>query len=114
MGETTRADFEYLCQQIIGPGKAVHSLKEKPWCDAPILIFYNQTELLSVFLPLAPNMSVLLTDNIACTLELSNNTIFPTNTIYIRKSLYALVEISSSEIEINSYLISQKRIYCFY
>ena len=42
LGEITRADFEYLCKRIIGPGKAVHSLKEKPWRDAPILVFRNQ------------------------------------------------------------------------
>ena len=42
LGETTRADFEYLCKRIIGPGKAVPSLKEKPWCDTPILVFRNQ------------------------------------------------------------------------
>ena len=175
LGETTRADFEYLCQRIIGPGKAVPSLKEKPWCDTPILVFRNQlrteinnrvavnkakeintpliavvandkvrskygvhdviyerlfhlsdnkTELLPGFLPLVPNMPVLLTDNIACELGLSNgtqgifrelvyddqedsvtdnmkNTIFPTTTTYIRKPLYALVEINSSQIETN-------------
>jgi hypothetical protein len=64
-------------------------------------------------------MSVLLTDNIACELGLSNGTqgvfrelvyddqenpgglkvkseVFPSNTIYVRKSLYALVEINAS------------------
>ncbi|CAF4428415.1 unnamed protein product, partial [Adineta steineri] len=42
MGETTDADFDYLCTRIIGPGQAVQSLKEKPWCDVPILVFRNQ------------------------------------------------------------------------
>ena len=42
LGETTRTDFNYLCTQIIGPGQPVQSLKEKPWCDAPILVFRNQ------------------------------------------------------------------------
>ena len=64
-------------------------------------------------------MPVLLTDNIACELGLSNgtqgifcelvyddqedsitfnmnNAVFPSNTIYVRKPLYALVEINSS------------------
>jgi hypothetical protein len=67
-------------------------------------------------------MPVLLTDNIACELELSNGTqgifreliyddhedlgdlkikidVFPSNTIYIRKLLYALVEINTSQLE---------------
>jgi hypothetical protein len=34
----------------------------------------NKTELLPGFLPLVPNMPVLLTDNIACELGLSNGT----------------------------------------
>ncbi|CAF4199822.1 unnamed protein product [Adineta steineri] len=42
MGDTTDADFDYLCTRIIGPGQAVQSLKERPWCDAPILVFRNQ------------------------------------------------------------------------
>ena len=173
LGETTRADSEYLCKRIIGPGKVVQSSKEKPWCDAPILVFRNQlrteinnrvaadrakemstplivvvahdkvrskngvhdviyerllhlsdnkAELLPGFLPLVPNMPVFLTDNIACELGLSNgtqgifrelvyddqedlvtfnmsNTVFPSNTIYVRKPLYALVEINSSQVE---------------
>ena len=116
LGETTRADFEYLCKRIVGPENVVQSLKEKPWCDAPILVFGNQlrtkinnrvvadkakemntplivvvahdkirskngvhdiiyerllhlcdnkTELLPGFLPLVPNMPVLLSDRIA-------------------------------------------------
>ena len=175
LGETTRADYDYLCTRIIGPGRAVQSLKEKPWCDTPILVFRNQlrteinnraaldkaqeaniplvvviardkirskileddviyerllhlsdnkTELLPGFLPFVPNMPVLLTDNIACELGLSNGTqglfreliydeqeepgaftvksdIFPSNTIFIRKPLYALVEINTSQLETN-------------
>jgi len=69
-------------------------------------------------------MPVLLTDNIACELGLSNGTqgifreltyddqeepgsfkvkseVFPLNTIYIRKPLYALVEINTSQLETN-------------
>jgi hypothetical protein len=69
-------------------------------------------------------MPVLLTDNIACERGLSNGTqgifreliyddqeesgvfkvkseVFPSNTIYIRKPLYALVEISTSQVETN-------------
>ena len=67
-------------------------------------------------------MPVLLTDNIACELGLSNGTqgifrelvyddqeipdglkiksdVFPSNTIYVRKPLYALVEINTSQVE---------------
>ena len=69
-------------------------------------------------------MPVLLTDNIACELGLSNgtqgifrefiydhnessvtvnmsNTIFPSDTVYTRKPLYALIEINSSKVETN-------------
>ncbi|CAF1369224.1 unnamed protein product [Adineta steineri] len=82
----------------------------------------NKTELLPGLLPFIPNMPVLLTDNIACELGLSNGTqgifreliyddqedtdglkikseVFPSNTIYIRKPLYALVEINTSQLE---------------
>jgi hypothetical protein len=82
----------------------------------------NKTELLPGFLALVPNMPVLLTNNIACESGLSNgtqgifrelvyddqedpvtfnmsNTVFPPNTIYVRKPLYALVEIDSSQVE---------------
>ncbi|CAF1371764.1 unnamed protein product [Adineta ricciae] len=84
----------------------------------------NKTELLPGLLPFVPNMPVLLTDNIACELGLSNGTqgifrelvyddqqepgdfkiksdVFPSNTIYIRKPLYALVEINTSQVETN-------------
>jgi hypothetical protein len=67
-------------------------------------------------------MPVLLTDNIACELGLSNgtqgifrelvyddqenpvtfnmnNAVFPPNTIYVRKPLYSLVKINSSQVE---------------
>ncbi|CAF1207620.1 unnamed protein product [Adineta ricciae] len=69
-------------------------------------------------------MLVLLTDNISCELALSNGTqgifrelvyddqeelgdfkiksdVFPSNTIYIRKPLYALLEINTSQVETN-------------
>ena len=69
-------------------------------------------------------MPVLLTDNITCELGLSNGTqgifrelvyddkedpvtfnindaIFPSNSIYVRKPLYALVEMNSSQVETN-------------
>ena len=82
----------------------------------------NRTELLPGLLLLVPNMTVLLTDNIACELGLSNGTqgifreliyddqedlgdlkiksdVFPSNTIYIRKPLYACVEINTSQVE---------------
>jgi len=82
----------------------------------------NKTELLPGLLPFVPNMPVLLTDNIACELGLSNGAqglfreliyddhedlgdlkiksdVFPSNTIYIRKPLYALVEINTSQLE---------------
>lgn len=81
----------------------------------------NKTELLPGLLPFVPNMPVLLTDNIACELGLSNGTqgifrelvyddqeqgdalqmkssIFPSSTIYVRKPLYALVEINTSQL----------------
>ncbi|CAF1523971.1 unnamed protein product [Adineta ricciae] len=48
-------------------------------------------------------MPVLLTNNIACELGLTNdkNGVFPSNTIYVRKPLYALVEINTSQVETN-------------
>ena len=84
----------------------------------------NKTELLPGFLPLVPNMPMLLTDNIVCERGLSNgtqgifrelvyddkedpvtfnmnNAVFPSNSIYVRKPLYALVEINSSQVETN-------------
>ncbi|CAF1691318.1 unnamed protein product, partial [Adineta ricciae] len=42
LGETTCDDFDHLCTRIISPAQAVESLKEKPWCDAHILVFRNQ------------------------------------------------------------------------
>ena len=84
----------------------------------------NKTEHLPGFLPLVPNMPVLLTDNIDCEPGLSNgtrrifrefvydekedpvafnmnNAIFPSNSIYVHKPLYALVEMNSSQVETN-------------
>jgi hypothetical protein len=82
----------------------------------------NKTELLPDLFPFVPKTPVLLTDNIACQLRLSNGTqgifrevmyddqenlgfikvnskIFPPSTIYVYKPLYALVEIDSSSVE---------------
>ena len=82
----------------------------------------NKTEPLPGLLPFVPNMPMLLTDNIACELGLSNGTrgifreliyddqespssykinndVFLSDTIYIRKPLNALVEISTSQLE---------------
>jgi hypothetical protein len=87
-------------------------------------LFDNKTELLPGLLPFVSNIPVLFTDNIACELGLSNGTqgifrelvyddredssglkvkseVFPSNTIYIRKPLYALVEINTSQVETN-------------
>ncbi len=85
-------------------------------------LFDNKTELLPSLLPFVPNLSVILTNNIACELGLSNGTqgifrellyvhqenqatfkvnneVFPSSTIYARKPLYVLVEISTSQVE---------------
>ncbi|CAF1467648.1 unnamed protein product, partial [Didymodactylos carnosus] len=78
----------------------------------------NKTKYLPGYLPLVPGMYVLLTQNIATELKLSNGTTgifrelvyeqadnnlsnvdttkFPTQSIYIQKPLYALVEIENS------------------
>jgi hypothetical protein len=79
----------------------------------------NETELLPGLLPFVPKTPMLLTDCITCELGLSNGTrgifrefvyddqenpavfkvkseLFPSNTIYVRKPLYALVEMISS------------------
>ena len=77
----------------------------------------NKTEGLPGYLPIVPNMPVLITHNIATELHISNCSIgrlvkvvyedeeqshdataisdpsFPTNTVYIRKPLYALVQL---------------------
>ncbi|CAF4089035.1 unnamed protein product, partial [Rotaria magnacalcarata] len=82
----------------------------------------NKTELLPGLLPFVLDIPVLLTNNIACELGLSSgiqgifrelvydnqenlgslkvkSDVFPSNTIYIRKPLYALVEINASQVE---------------
>jgi hypothetical protein len=82
----------------------------------------NKTELFPGLLPFVPAMPVLITDNIECELGLSNGTqgifreliyddqedlgslkaksdVFPSNTLYIRKPLYVLVEINTSQVE---------------
>ena len=82
----------------------------------------NKTEHLPGLLPLVPGMPVILTQNIAIELGLINgmngifrqlvyeedsistdvvSEVFPTNTRYIRKPLYAIVEIAKSKIECN-------------
>ena len=77
----------------------------------------NKTEGLPGYLPIVPNMPVLITHNIATELHISNgsigrlvkvvyedeeqshdgtairNSTFPSNTVYIRKPLYALVQL---------------------
>ena len=77
----------------------------------------NKTEGLPGYLPIVPNMSVLITHNIATELQISNGSIgrlvkvvyedeeqshdataisnptFPSNTVYVRKPLYALVQL---------------------
>ena len=77
----------------------------------------NKTEGLPGYLPIVPNMPVLITHNIATELHISNGSIgrlvkvvyeeeeqshdatvisnvtFPSNTVYIRKPLYALVQL---------------------
>ncbi|CAF1272418.1 unnamed protein product [Rotaria sp. Silwood1] len=79
----------------------------------------NKTESLPGYLPLVPGMPVLLTDNVATELGLSNgtkgifrqivyeeldtsltytNTKFPKNTIFIRKPSYALLEVPKAKI----------------
>jgi hypothetical protein len=84
----------------------------------------NKTEILPGLLPFVPIMPVLLTDNVACELRLSNSIqgtfrellydnqedptifkviseVFPSNTIYTRKPLYALVEINRLQVKTN-------------
>lgn len=80
----------------------------------------NKTEHLPGYLPLVPGMPVLLQENIACELGLSNGTagifrelvyndaleidvtidknIFPSNTIFVRDAQYALIEIPKSKV----------------
>jgi len=80
----------------------------------------NKTEHLPGYLPLVPDMPVLLQENIACELGLSNGAqgifrelvygetseqiteanegVFPANTIFVRNAQYALVEIKKSKI----------------
>ena len=84
----------------------------------------NKTEHLPGYLPLIPNMPVLLQENIACELGLSNGTqgvfrelvygqtseltngcdegIFTNDTVFVRNVQYALVEIPKSKIKLDS------------
>jgi len=79
----------------------------------------NKTEHLPGYLPLIPNMPVLLQENIACELGLSNGTqgvfselaydqtseltngsdeeVFTSDTVFVRNAQYALVEIPRSK-----------------
>ena len=107
--------------------RRIQRARQDPHTDYAILKLHrhlpdNKTELLPGLLPFVPNMPVLLTDNMACELGLSNGTqgifreliyddqqdpsslkvkseVFPSNTIYVRKPLYALVEINTSQVE---------------
>jgi hypothetical protein len=82
----------------------------------------NKTEGLPGYLPTVPNMPVLITHNIATELHISNgsigrlvkvvyedeeqshdataisNSTFPSNTVYVRKPLYALVQLPQSKL----------------
>jgi hypothetical protein len=83
----------------------------------------NKTEGLAGYLPIVPNMPVIVTHNIATELHISNgsigrlvklvyedeegsydnttisNSTFPSNTLYIRKPLYALVELPQCKLQ---------------
>ena len=82
----------------------------------------NKTEGLLGYLPIVPNMPVLITHNVATELHISNGSIgrlvkvvyedeaqsydataisnptFPSNTVYVRKPLYALVQLSQCKL----------------
>ncbi|CAM2727278.1 unnamed protein product [Rotaria socialis] len=124
-GQSTIEDYQLLCTRIIGNPKLQASLRQKPWNEAPILIFRNtlrthinnravlnkamemglrpmvcvaqdyfqgkiiddlrlrktilelydnKAEHLPGYLPLVPGMPVLLTENMATELGLSNGT----------------------------------------
>ena len=106
---------------------ATDTIKAKKHIDLPDLtrrllaLPDNKTEHLPGYLPLIPGMPVLLQENIACELGLSNGTqgifrelvydqtsvltngsdegVFTTDTIFVRNAQYALVEVSKSKIE---------------
>ena len=104
---------------------ATDTIKAKKHIDLPDLtrrllaLPDNKTEHLPGYLPLIPNMPVLLQENIACELGLSNGTqgvfreliydqtseltngsdegVFTTDTVFVRNAQYALVEIPKSK-----------------
>jgi hypothetical protein len=104
---------------------ATDTIKAKKQIDLPDLtrrllaLPDNKTEHLPGYLPLIPNMPVLLQENIACELGLSNGTqgifreliydqtseltngsdegVFTTDTVFVRNAQYALVEIPKSK-----------------
>ncbi|CAM4981967.1 unnamed protein product [Rotaria socialis] len=170
-GQSTIEDYQLLCTRIVGNPKLQASLRQKPWNEAPILVFRNtlrtqinnravlnkamemglrpmvcvaqdyfqgkiiddlrlrktilelpdnKTEHLPGYLPLVPGMPVLLTENMATELGLSNGTRgifrqlvyeessadiqfqdknFPTNTKFITQPKYALVEFPNSKLD---------------
>jgi hypothetical protein len=104
---------------------ATDTIKAKKHIDLPDLtkrllaLPDNKTEHLPGYLPLVPGMPVLLQENIACELILSNGTpgifrelvydhtpgltngseeeVFTTDTVFVRNAKYALIEISKSK-----------------
>ncbi|CAF4567013.1 unnamed protein product [Rotaria sp. Silwood2] len=170
-GQSTIEDYQLLSTRIIGNPKLQASLKQKPWSEAPILVFRNtlrtqinnravlnkamemrlrpmvcvaqdyfqgtiiedlrlrkailevpdnKTEHLPGYLPLVPGMPVLLTENVATELGLSNGTRgifhqlvyeessvhaqfqdknFPANTKFITQPKYALVEFPNCKLD---------------
>ncbi|CAF3379432.1 unnamed protein product [Rotaria socialis] len=150
-GQSTIEDYQLLCTRIIGNPKLQASLQQKPWNEAPILVFRNtlrtqinnravlnkamemglrpmvcvaqdyfQGKHLSAYLLLVPGMPVLLTENVARELGLSNGTCgiyhqlvyeessadiqfhdknFPTNIKFITQLKYALVEFPNCKLD---------------
>ncbi|CAF4759939.1 unnamed protein product, partial [Rotaria sp. Silwood2] len=170
-GQSTMEDYQLLCTRIIDNPKLQISLQQKPWNEAPILVFWNtlrtqinnravlnktiemgltptvcvaqgyiqgkpvddlrlrkvilelpdnKTEHLPGYLPLVPGMPVLLTENVATELGLSNGTRgifhqlvynespedvqwqdknFPPNTNFIMQPKYALVEFAGCKLD---------------
>ncbi|CAF4807081.1 unnamed protein product, partial [Rotaria socialis] len=106
---------------------ATDTIKAKKHIDLPDLtkrllaLSDNKTEHLPGYLPLVPDMPVLLQENIACEIGLSNGTlgifheliydetkehttgtdesIFTADTVFVRNAQYALLEIRKSKIK---------------
>ncbi|CAF3353729.1 unnamed protein product [Rotaria socialis] len=169
--KSTIEDYQLLSTRIVRNPKLPASLRQKPWNEAPILVFRNtlrtqinnravlnkamemglrpmecaaqdyfhgkiiddlrlrktilelpdnKTEHLPGYLPLVPEMPVLLTENVATELGLSNGTRgifhqlvykessadiqfqdknFPTNTKFIAQPKYALVELPNFKLD---------------